>query len=294
MRYYPAMHVIILTMIAAVLLAGCSAQSVGRGRPQPLRVMSFNIRLSAVNDGVNSWPNRKELYLQTVRDFAPDLLGTQEVIHDQFEALVAGLPEMHAIGVGRDDGVNKGERSALLVRKSRFDVLDSGTFWLSETPEVIGSKSWDAAITRICTWARLKDRMTGRELLCANAHFDHKGELARENSAKLLAKRLPELAAGAPMILMGDFNATEDSPAYRALVGSQFSDSYRVVRPERSPEETTFHAFKGTTTGSRIDWILHTPELQAIDAQILRSPARDGVYPSDHYPVTATLAWSGD
>lgn len=265
------------------------------GRPSnpdaSVRVMSYNIRNSGAADGINAWPQRKELYLQTIRDYAPDLLGTQEVLADQHTDLIAGLPEMQILGVARDDGARKGEWSAILFRKGRFELLESGTFWLSETPEFVASKSWDAALTRICTWARLRDRRTGRDFLCANTHFDHRGEEARENSARLLAKKLPELAKGAPVILMGDFNADEDSSAYGAFISLGMADSYRTMHPERSAEERTWHDFKGTTQGSRIDWILHTGELHTMAADILRTPAKDGVYPSDHYPVTATVGW---
>ena len=258
--------------------------------------MSFNLRTSgASSDGINVWPNRKDLCLSTIRAFNPDLLGTQEVMPDQHAAL-ATLPDMQILGVPRDDGISKGEWSALLFRSSRFELLDSGTFWLSETPEVVGSKSWDTALTRICTWAKLRERSTGREILCANTHFDHRGQLARENSAKLLANRLPQLAQGRPIILIGDFNSTDTNPAYLTLTKAGtspaiFTDTYRELHPQISPDEATFHAFTGRTAGSRIDFIFHTPQFQATDAQILRTPANNGVYPSDHYPITAVLRW---
>lgn len=281
----------------AIISAGCSSHSASKvSSHAPLRVMSFNVRTSgATNDGINVWPNRKELCLSTIRAFAPDFLGTQEVMADQHAAL-ATLTDMQMVGVPREDGISKGEWSALLFRTSRFELLDSGTFWLSETPEVVGSKSWDTALTRICTWAKLRERSTGREILCANTHFDHRGVLARENSAKLLANRLPQLAKGLPIILIGDFNSTDTTPAYQTLTKAGtspaiFVDSYREMHPQPSPEEATFHAFTGKTAGSRIDFILHTLQLQAIDAQILRTPPINGVFPSDHYPITAVLRW---
>ncbi len=275
----------------AIISAGCNSHSVSKVSSRvPLRIMSFNLRTSgATNDGVNVWPNRKELCLATIRAFAPDFLGTQEVMADQHAAL-ATLPDMQMVGVPREDGISKGEWSALLFRTSRFELLSSGTFWLSETPEVIGSKSWDTALTRICTWAKLRERSTGREILCANTHFDHRGVLARENSAKLLAARLPQLAGGLPIILIGDFNSTETTYAYQVLTKS-FADSYRDLHPQISPDEATFHAFTGRMAGSRIDFILHTPQLRATDAQILRTPPTNGVFPSDHYPITAILRW---
>lgn len=281
----------------AIISAGCGTHSASKvSLHAPLRVMSFNVRTSgATNDGVNVWPNRKELCLSTIRTFAPDLLGTQEVMADQHAAL-ATLPDMQMVGVPREDGISKGEWSALLFRSSRFELLGSGTFWLSETPEVIGSKSWDTALTRICTWAKLRERSTGREILCANTHFDHRGVLARENSAKLLTKRLPQLAQGLPIVLIGDFNSTDTTSAYQTLTKAGDSpavlvDSYREIHPQAAPDEATFHAFTGRTAGSRIDFILHTSQLQATDAQILRTPPTNGVFPSDHYPITAMLRW---
>lgn len=260
-----------------------------------LRVMSFNIRYSAANDGDNSWKNRQELFTAAVRAFDPDLLGTQEVLADQYEDLQRLFPDYTAVGVARTDGARKGEWSAIFYRTARFESLASGTFWLSETPDVIGSKSWDAALERICTWARLRDRITGRVLLHANVHFDHVGTVARVRSAELLATRLPVLAENAPVILTGDFNDIEDGDAYRALLhptaahSLAFADSYREIHPVRSPDEATFHAFKGTIAGSRIDWILHTPHWKSISAEIIHP---DGArYPSDHYPVTAVLEW---
>ena len=291
------MTMILIITAIAFISAGCSSHVASHAStPAPLRIMSFNVRTSgASNDGVNIWPNRKELCLSTIRAFAPDLLGTQEVMADQHAAL-ASLPDMQIVGVPREDGISKGEWSALLFRASRFELLASGTFWLSETPEVAGSKSWDTSLTRICTWARLRERSTGREILCANTHFDHRGTIARENSAKLLVARLPQLSPGLPIILIGDLNSTDTTPAYQILTKAgtspaPFTDSYREIHPQPSPDEATFHAFTGKTAGSRIDFILHTAQLQAADAQILRTPAKDGVYPSDHYPITAILRW---
>jgi endonuclease/exonuclease/phosphatase family metal-dependent hydrolase len=258
-----------------------------------LRVMTFNIRNSNAKDGDNHWQHRKELFAQTVRDFNPDLLGTQEVLADQYDALVTLFPEYNAVGVARDDGKRSGEWSAIFYRKSRFDQLDAGNFWLSETPDEVGSRSWDSACTRICTWARLRDKVSGKEFLYANTHWDHEGKVARLEAAKLIRKRLPLLAKGSPVILMGDFNCIEDDEPYRMLTNSvgeagvPLVDSYRVVHPQRTPEEASFHGFKGKIAGSRIDWILHTPNFKATAAEIVRP--KSGRLPSDHYPVTAIL-----
>jgi endonuclease/exonuclease/phosphatase family metal-dependent hydrolase len=260
----------------------------------PLRVMSFNVRLSAGNDGEDAWPKRTELLFATIARYAPDLIGFQEVLADQHDAIVARMTGYGFSGVARNDGQRSGEWSNVGYRKDRFELLDSATFWLSEQPEVPGSKSWDTAITRICSWAKLREKSTGREFFFANTHFDHRGVVARLESAKLISARLSQLAAGAPMILTGDFNVNEDTPAYAALVRPEapgaikWIDAFRVLHPQRSSEEASFNGFKGTTKGSRIDFVFHTAHFEPLGAGIDRT-AKNGRYPSDHYPVTAEL-----
>jgi endonuclease/exonuclease/phosphatase family metal-dependent hydrolase len=258
-----------------------------------LRVMSFNIRYSAGHDGERSWKNRQELFTAAVRAFDPDLLGTQEVLADQYDDLHRMFPDYTMAGIAREDGKRKGEWATILYRTARFEALAEGNFWLSETPDRVGSKGWDAAEPRICTWVRLRDRITKRTLLHANIHFDNAGETARVRSAALLTARLSQLAEGAPVILTGDFNDSEDGEAYRTLLhptGANslvLADSYREVHPTRSPDEATFHGFHGTIAGSRIDWILHTSHWKVVSAEIVH-PDGDR-YPSDHFPVTAVL-----
>lgn len=259
--------------------------------------MSFNVRTSTAFDGQNGWGHRKELFFRTVKAFNPDLVGFQEVRPDQHDDIEARLKGYGLAGVARDDGKRKGEWSLIAFRKERFELLDSGTFWLSDKPDVPGSIGWDAKLTRICSWARLKDKVNGKEFVFANTHYDHIGHLARENSSRLIMKKLPELSHGNPIIMTGDFNTREDDPPYRTIMHptepgmAHFVDSYREVHPHRSPEESSFNGFKGTMRGSRIDFILHTPELHAISATIDRTKSAEGKFPSDHYPVTAVLRW---
>jgi endonuclease/exonuclease/phosphatase family metal-dependent hydrolase len=257
-----------------------------------LKVMTFNIRNSSAKDGANHWTHRKDLFVSTIRTFDPDLLGLQEVLADQYDDLHTALPDYTPIGVAREDGVRKGEWAEIMYRTSRFDQIDSGNFWLSEQPEAVGSKGWDASYVRICTWVRLRDHVTGKELLHANTHFDNNGKVARVKSAELIDQRLPALSKGAPIILTGDFNSSEDSEAYKALLHpqekseNQLFDSYREIHPERSSEEASFHGFKGTILGSRIDWILHTQAFKPFAAEIVRSAPGER-FASDHYAVTA-------
>jgi endonuclease/exonuclease/phosphatase family metal-dependent hydrolase len=264
--------------------------------PEPLRIMSYNVRTSGAQDGENAWNLRKDFFFETITRFRPALIGFQEVRENQHDEILARMPDYAFSGVARDDGKRRGEWSLIGVRKDRFTIVANGDFWLSEQPDVPGSKSWDAALTRICSWVRLRDRAAGREIVFANTHFDHKGVEARRQSSMLLSRQLPKITGDLPSILIGDFNITEDNPAYAVLVRPEeagairWIDAYRSVHPTRTPEEATFHGFKGGTTGSRIDFIFHTHHFRTQTSAIDRSVSPAGKYPSDHYAVTAVLA----
>jgi len=183
-----------------------------RAAPGELRVMTFNIRYGTAPDGENAWEKRRELLVETIRAFQPDVLGTQECLAGQAEFLRGALPGYGCVGVGRDDGKLAGEMCAVFYREDRLQLAAEGHFWLSETPEIAGSRGWDAALPRIVSWARLRDRAdTLRTLVCFDTHFDHVGEAARLASAKLLRARAQAVADGAPAIVLGDFNAPADA-----------------------------------------------------------------------------------
>lgn len=265
---------------------------------QDLRVMSFNVRYGTANDGADSWPHRQELVARVIHDFAPDLLGTQELLPFQSAYLVEqlGVPggiRYRYIGWSRDASAG-GEQCGLLISEERFEVEESGQFWLSDQPDEKFSKSWDSSLPRVCTWARLRDRRAaGRRLLFANTHFDHRGSEARLQSARLLRSRLPQLADGLPIVLTGDFNCGEDSPPWKAAAGDGvLTDSFRAAFPQRQESEGTFHGFRGTPGPERIDWILYSAErFQTVSAVIDRT-AQDGRFPSDHFPVAAVLRYA--
>jgi endonuclease/exonuclease/phosphatase family metal-dependent hydrolase len=257
--------------------------------------MSFNIRHGRARDGENSWEHRQQLVADTIRQAHVDLLGAQEVRDFQADYLREQLQELEFYGVGRDDGDRSGEFSPIFFRRDRFDLRDSGTIWLSETPDRPGSKSWDADLPRIATWVRLHDRLGARHLLFINMHWDHIGQVARLESARLLRRKLVELGGRGPVIVTGDLNTHEDADAFHALVMSDHEetkliDSYRAVHPEQEADEASFHGFLGTTSGQRIDFIFHTPHFKTDHAAIDRAHA-NGRWPSDHYPVTAVLSW---
>jgi endonuclease/exonuclease/phosphatase family metal-dependent hydrolase len=278
-----------LPKLTAVLLGVAAAPLALRAAPaQQLDVMSYNVRYATAPDGANAWPNRKAMLIGLVRRAAPDVIGVQEALYLQLGEIRAELPVYGGIGVGRDDGRLAGEFSAILYRRDRFAIVDSGTFWFSDTPEVPGSKSWGNNITRICTWALLRDLPSGRGLYVYNVHLDHESQPSRERSVALLleriaARRYPAVA----VVVTGDFNAGEDNPAVRRM-GESFRDSYRAIHPAESVAGT-FNGFRGDSTGAKIDYVF-TDRLVTRAAAILRDQS-GGRFPSDHFPVTARLAF---
>ncbi|MDB6027771.1 MAG: putative endonuclease/exonuclease/phosphatase family protein [Verrucomicrobiales bacterium] len=285
----------VVRSIALLLLALFPVLQVGAADSTPLRIVSFNIRCTNPHDGTNSWELRRQVFFDEVNRLAPAIIGFQEVRPDQYQDIVGRLKrDFDFVGVARDDGKNEGERALVAYDKRRFKKIKTGNFWFSETPEVPGSKSWDTAITRVCTWVRLKDKTTRREFLFVNTHFDHKGVLARENSSRMLVERLPDLAKGRPIILTGDFNVHEDSAAYTKLMNRKegvkpwLMDSYRELHPSRSAEEASFNGFNDVTRGSRIDFIFHTPDIKPVSATI-EHVFPQGRFASDHYAITAVL-----
>lgn len=261
---------------------------------EPLRVMSFNLRYGKANDGDNRWEKRDWLVAKTVKAFDPDLLGTQETLKFQAEFLEQQLEGYTYFGRSRMKTPN--EHCGIFFRTNRFTQLAGGHFWLSETPSVPESKSWDSALPRMATWVLLHDKSneTSGPILFLNTHFDHKGVQAREKSAGLTAQqvnKLQAIAADATVVVTGDFNTPEGSAPYRALVADNdmLTDTYRVAHPDRASQEGTFNGFIGKSDGPRIDWILTSAGLSVDSADIDRS-SESGRYPSDHFPVTAVLS----
>jgi endonuclease/exonuclease/phosphatase family metal-dependent hydrolase len=264
-----------------------------------VRAMTFNIRYGTANDGPDRWENRRHLVFDRVRQSDADVIGLQEALHFQIRQILDTVEGYASIGVGRDDGAYRGEFSNILYRTDRFRPDACGTFWLSDTPTVPGSKSWGNTITRICTWVRLVEKDTGRAFYMFNVHLDHQSQPSREKSAALIARRIADRAhPNEPIILTGDFNAGEQNPAILYLKGKgpapdgettpmTLVDSYRVLHPE-AETVGTFNGFKGRTDGDKIDYVFVQPETHVLDTNIDRTN-EDGRYPSDHFPVTATV-----
>ena len=287
-----------LIRAAALLLAMLAAPASARPDTLSLQVMSWNMRLDLASDGDNAWAHRSALFASVLRYEQPDLIGMQEVLDHQKRDVEAALPDYAVIGVGRDDGAAAGEYSPIFYRRDRFELLDSGTFWLSETPDT-PSKGWDAAYPRIATWGHFRDQESGRTFWMMNTHFDHIGEVARLNSAQMIRRWMAE--HGAPdelTFITGDFNATSDSAPMRALTG-QTGDTPALI-DARDISETPPFGPTGTFTGFDIT----KNEAAPIDHILLGRAARilrygvltfqeGGRLPSDHYPVLVTINWGG-
>ena len=277
-----------------LLLTGCtsSSDSPPQTPPPTVTVRSFNVRYGAADDGEDRWETRADGLCQFLIDSPVDVLGLQEALDFQEERILDALADMRSISRGRDAG-GGGERCSLLYRPDRFDVLDSGTFWLSESPEIEGSKSWDSSLPRIATWAELEVRAAPSaprpRLLVVNTHFDHRGQEARLRSAQLLADWMQaERWSDVPKILLGDFNCEEASAPVQALLAAGLRDTYRVIAPDER-EAGTFQGFRGGVAGRRIDYVFVGSLVDVEEAQIERPKTAAGREVSDHYPVRARL-----
>jgi endonuclease/exonuclease/phosphatase family metal-dependent hydrolase len=258
--------------------------------PQPIAVMSFNIRYGTADDGENHWTNRREMLFALLRTENPDLIGLQEALRFQIDEILAAVPGYAVVGVGRDDGKAAGEMSAILYRAARFHVAASGTFWFSDTPEIPGSKTWGNRITRIASWARFVDR-DGTAFSHYNLHLDHESQPSREQSTALLLQRITTRPVPSePVIVTGDFNAGESNAALHVLVGpaGPFIDTFRAMhRGEKEVGTFTDFVF-GQTSGEKIDYVLAQPGTEVLAAAIVRT-SEGRRYPSDHFPVTARI-----
>jgi endonuclease/exonuclease/phosphatase family metal-dependent hydrolase len=257
-----------------------------------LKVMTFNIRYGLADDGPNRWDQRKPLLLARIQAFEPDLLGLQECRADEQAAFIqASLPEHGFFGVPRGGGGSPAlEMAPVLWRTTAFERLQSGCFWLSETPDVPGSRSWGSSLARVVTWAELRHRPSGRSLTFACTHFDTEAT-AIDGAARAL-RRWVEQQVSRPMILLGDFNAAKDSFAYAHLTaGGLLADAYRQAHAGGDAAEATFHGYGQPGLLVPIDWILISPHFAVETAAV--DPYHVGErYPSDHYPVTAELRWT--
>lgn len=275
------MKKIMYLLLAVCMLAGCSEGE----KKVKVRWATFNIRLDTPVDSLNRWGYRMERAAQFIKDAQLDVVGTQEVLHSQFEDLKRMLPEFEGVGVARDDGKTKGEYSSVFYRKDVFDALDSGTFWLSEYPDSVGLKGWDAACVRVATWAKLQHKETGKIVMAVNTHFDHVGVEARKQSALLIIRKIKEIVGDRAAVLTGDFNVTDQSDAYQTITTNEFvlKDAHKIAEMV-SGVNYTFHNFtrQPLEKRSKIDFIFVTPHIRVLSSDIPQEV--EGALLSDHNP----------
>jgi endonuclease/exonuclease/phosphatase family metal-dependent hydrolase len=256
-----------------------------------LTVMTYNLRYAS-DTPPNAWGARRPVAAAMVRELKPDLIGTQEGLYRQLVDLDADLPEYRWIGLGREGG-SHGEYMAVFYRPERFEALEYDHFWLSDTPDRIGSASWGNQVRRMVTWVRFLDREANREFVFVNTHLDHQSQPSREKSAELILERLKKLEPKGPQILVADFNAAAGkNPVYDKLVNAEaFVDTWTVAK-KQGEALGTFHNYRGPQAGGgRIDWILLRGPWQVESSEVVTF-SQDGQYPSDHFPVMARLRWS--
>ena len=258
--------------------------------------VAFNIRFDNPKDGENAWPNRKEMVGKWIESESPDVIGLQEALRHQINDIKKVATAYSEYGVGRDDGKSRGEHCTILYLKKRFtlDKKDCGTFWFSDTPEKIASKSWGNEIPRICTWARLIHKKTGKGFYLYNVHYDHQSQSSRIGASNLIIERISNRKqSNEPIILMGDFNAAEKNPAITVFKKEPLKlvDTFRVVKPDEKMVKT-FHGFRGGSfMGGKIDHVFILPKTAKVrSAEIVRFN-KDKRYLSDHYPVRAKLSF---
>jgi len=273
-------------VLTAILLLALNLTVLGE---DTLRVMSFNVRYASTNQP-NAWADRRPIMKDCLREMNPDIIGTQETLYLQVNDLAEDFPEYDWIGLGREGG-SHGEFMAVFYRKARFKPLEYDHFWLSDTPDRIGSATWGHENRRMVTWIKFLDRKTNRQFYFFNTHLDHRVQLAREKGAALIRERIAGLNTTLPIILTGDFNAAGgNNKAYSILTDDNFlTDTWTSAKTRRNETVGTYNDFKKAVEGApRIDWILTRNGVVADSTEIVTF-ARDGKFPSDHFPVIATL-----
>lgn len=268
-----------LTLVGIVSLQSLASQTI--------RLATYNIKYDDTRDTVNNWSRRKSEVAGLIKYHQFEIFGVQEALHHQLQDLKEQLPSFDYVGVGRDNGKRAGEYSALFYSSQVYSVEQSGTFWLSKTPES-PSKNWDAALPRICTWAKFEHKASGTKFFVFNTHFDHRGIKAREESAKVIKDKIIELTKNEPVILMGDFNFESTATPY-AIITKSLSDTYLSTETTPYGPEATFNAFQFYKQPEpRIDYIFTRGDVKTLTYATL-SDSKNMLYPSDHFPVVVDI-----
>jgi endonuclease/exonuclease/phosphatase family metal-dependent hydrolase len=249
--------------------------------------MSYNIRMNTPDDGVNAWPLRKDKVAGLIQFHQADIFGVQEALLVQMNDLKTSFPDFGSVGVGRDDGMEAGEFMTIFFRKSRFENLESGTFWLSPTPDKPGM-GWDAACNRTCTWIKFKDKSTKKNFYVFNTHFDHRGKIAREESAKLILQFMGEInKENLPVLLTGDFNSSKEAAPIQTILKVLFDSREKCQSAPYGPEGTS-GGFEVKESTRVIDYIFINQKVSVIRHGIL-TDSFGLFYPSDHRAVLAEV-----
>ncbi|BFP42495.1 endonuclease/exonuclease/phosphatase family protein [Flavobacteriaceae bacterium GF1] len=273
--------------IIVVLTMALTSLSFG----QQLNILTYNIRYDNPSDGVNGWDKRKDFMVSQLNTYRPDVFGIQEGLKHQVDYLKNNLDGYTFFGVGRDDGKEAGEYTAIFFNGGKLKLLDNGTFWLSETPNK-PSKGWDAAIKRICTYGLFENRDGGNQFFVFNTHFDHVGEVARLESSRLILSKIKDLnRSQLPVILMGDFNLEPNSPGIQ-LISGKLEDSHQAAGTNSYGPRGTFNGFEmQRDVTRRIDYIFFDSSGFKILKSSIVNESKEGRYPSDHFPVYVELTF---
>lgn len=256
--------------------------------------MTFNLLVANPNSS-HPWPERRPGVSACIRELAPDLIGTQEGLYTQITELAGDCPAYDWIGLGRSGG-SRGELMAIFYLRDRFELLGYDHFWLSDTPQSIGSATWGNTAVRMVTWGKFRDRQCNREFYFWNTHLDHAVQPAREKAAELIAQRVNELETKLPIILVGDFNAAaRQNPAYDILTGpGGFADTWVTAERHIGPDLATYHGYQlPVADGGHIDWVLTRGLVQTQETAVVTFQ-HDNQYPSDHFPVIAHLNFTDE
>lgn len=250
-----------------------------------ISVITYNIRYANPGDGLDVWANRVDAVANLVS--RGDIVGMQEVTDPQLQDLRQRLSGYQYYGVGRDDGKRGGEYSPIFYRAERFELLDTGTFWLSDSPDQIGSRGWDAALPRICSWIRVRDRQTDQRLWIANSHFDHRGSRARQESGKLIVEMVAKLSAGDPVVVMGDFNCVAGTDPYQSLVAPTAQVPLTDARQQTEPlgPQSTWNGFREIVPDRIIDHLFVNDRIEVKLLETLDPKTAANRFASDHLPV---------
>lgn len=280
----------IYTMKKWVLLLTIICMSILSIHAQSIIVGTFNIRYDNLGDSGNLWKDRKAYVASLIRFHDFDVFGTQEGLKHQLDDIQQQLPQYERYGIGRDDGATKGEYSAIFYKKEKYQLIKSGDFWLSETPDKPGF-GWDARINRICSWVQLKDKISGQPFFCFNVHFDHQGMMARKESSKLLLSKIQSISGKDPVILTGDFNGDHTTEWYQTLANSGIiKDSFREVQYPYVNNGSFQNFGRNFNTNDIIDHIFISSHFNTKRWGVL-TDSYSGKFPSDHFPILTELHW---